>query len=146
MRFWSSTKQLWESQFQDVSFTKCVLMNFDQGKRMQKKKHLVPRHVGSSISLLISVFSIRDSIPFFEQYNRLKSPHSSFPFFKRIRITVVVTDVSRLEHVETITRYRFLPRTLPCSFPLAFPLLFEWFGFYRSLVKACFHRPPPLQF
>ena len=99
--------------------------------------------MGSSISLLISVFSIRDFIPFFEQYNRLKSPRSSFPFFKRIRITAVVTDVARLEHAETITRYRFLPRTLPCSFPLAFPLLFEWFGFYRSLVKACFHRPPP---
>ena len=109
----------------------------------KKKKHLVPRHVGSSISLLISVFSIRDSIPFFEQYNRLKSPRSSFPFFKRIRITAAVTDVARLEHAETITRYRFLPRTLPCSFPLAFPLLFEWFGFYRSLVKACFHPPPP---
>lgn len=108
----------------------------------KKKKHLVFRHVDSSISLLISVFSIRDSIPFFEQYNRLKSPRSSFPFFKRIRITAVVTDVARLEHAETITRYRFLPRTLPCSFQLAFPLLFEWFGFYRSLVKACFQRPP----
>lgn len=96
----------------------------------------------SSISLLISVFSIRDFIPCFEQYNRLKSPRSSFPFFKRIRITAVVTDVARFEHAETITRYRFLPRTLPCSFPLAFPLLFEWFGFYRSLVKACFYRPP----
>lgn len=138
-----------------LSVPRCVLYQmrtyeFWSGRtHAKKKKHLVPRHVDSSMSLLISPFSIRDSIPFFEQYNRLKSPRSSFPFFKRIRITAVVTDVARLEHAETITRYRFLPRTLPCSFPLAFPLLFEWFGFYRSLVKALFPSSPtphPLQF
>lgn len=73
-------------------------------------------------------------------------PPQQITIQQRIR-TKVVTDVAlslslRAGHVETISHYRFLLRALPCSFILSFPLLFEWFGFYRSLVKASFNPLP----
>jgi hypothetical protein len=135
-----------------ISVLRCVLYQMLINKfwsgRTYAKQSLVRRHVGVSISLLISVFSIRSSTAFFERYNRLKSPRSRFLFLKRIRITAVVTDVALFKHAETITRYRFLPLNIALFFSTCFSSPFRMIWILSLFGKGLFpsSHPPTLDF